>query len=736
MREILCLTTYPPRECGIASFSDDLIRSVRQKFGDSYSMRVCAVESDQEQHTYDGIVKYRLNTSEGAEFKTLTDTINQDQEIGLLLVEHEFGLFKAHEAEFLILLMEIKKPIILVFHTVLSAPEPALRDYVRQIATASQLVVVMTQTSARLLQEHYQIAADRIAVIPHGTHLVAHQDKKTLKKRYGVSGRRVLSTFGLLGAGKSIETTLDALPAIVVNNPTVLFLIIGKTHPSILKTEGEQYRAMLEAKVTTLGLSDHVRFVNAYLELPTLLEYLQLTDIYLFTSCDPNQAVSGTFVYALSCGCPIIATPIPHALELLSDRSGLIFDFKDSVQLAAATNRLLANESLRFRMRITGLQKIMATAWENSAIAHTQLFHQLIGDTQPLHYTLPPINTAQIRRMSQHFGIIQFSKGNRPDLETGYTLDDNARALTAMCEAFNYSGEEELKKYVRKYLDFITFCQQKDGSFLNYVDSDRVFTPQNGEVGLDDSNGRAICALGHFIAFGDAFPEPWIADAEQVIERALSHLHAIRSPRSIAFILKGLCDSASKNPTPAVLALIRLLADQLVLNYRQHACGDWAWFEASMTYDNSVLPEALVYAYRTIGGETYKQVAKESFDFLLTRIFTGDHIEVVSNDGWLLKGEKSSRYGEQPIDVASTVMALSTFYDVFRDPVYLSRRHDAFDWFLGKNHLHQIIYNPATGGCYDGLEQHNVNLNQGAESTVSYLMARLAMERHAQPRLS
>lgn len=727
MKEVLCLTTYPPRECGIATFSDDLIQSILQKFGESYSLKVCAIESKSEQHSYPDIVKYKLNTSETSEFKVLANTINDDQEITLLLIEHEFGLFKENDDEFLTMLKNLKKPVILVFHTVLSLPQDALREYVRQMAAACSKVVVMTKTSSLILQQQYQIEADTIIVIPHGTHLVAHQDKKTLKEKYSLSGRRVLSTFGLLSAGKSIETTLEALPSIIHNNPSILFLIIGKTHPSVVKEEGEKYREMLEVKVAQLNLGEHVRFVNAYLKRPVLLEYLQLTDIYLFTSSDPNQAVSGTFVYALSCGCPIIATPIPHALELLSDRSGVIFDFKDSAQLAKAANRLLANENLRSKMRIIGLQKIMATAWENSAIAHARLFQKIIGNSESLIYSAPPVNTSQIRRMSQHFGIIQFSKGNRPDLKTGYTLDDNARALTAACEAYNMTGEVSLKKHIRGYLNFIIYCQQEDGSFLNYVDSERNFTAQNDEVGLADSNGRAIYALGHFINYGNAFSKQLIVDAQQTLVKALPKLQEIRSPRSIAFILKGLSDYNLKKSDPDISALIRLLADRLIHYYQEQASPEWNWFEASLTYDNSVLPESLLYAYRSIGGEQYKKIAKESFDFLLNHIFTKDHIKVISNDGWLLKGSKNHGYGQQPIDVASVVMTLSTFYDMFRSPIYLTQRTNAFNWFLGKNHLHQIMYNPATGGCYDGLEEYNVNLNQGAESTICYLLARLTM---------
>ena len=321
MRKIICITTYPPRECGIATFAQDLIRAILSKFGDSYSIKICAVESDTEQHTYTEDVEYVLNTSDVSAYAALTRQLNENSEVKMVLVQHEFGLYAAQEEAFLQMLQQLLKPVILVFHTVLSQPSPALYRSVGRMMAACANLVVMTQNSREILLRDYQVDEDKITVIPHGTHLVSFRDKSKLKDFYQLSGRRVLSTFGLLSPGKSIETTLDALPAIVEANPSVIFLIIGKTHPGVLKQEGEKYRNFLEAKIKELHLEEYVLFINQYLELPVLLEYLQLTDVYLFTSSDPNQAVSGTFVYALSCGCPIIATPIPHALQLLSDDS-------------------------------------------------------------------------------------------------------------------------------------------------------------------------------------------------------------------------------------------------------------------------------------------------------------------------------------------------------------------------------------------------------------------------------
>lgn len=726
MRKIICVTTYPPRECGIATFSQDLIRAITHQFGKSYSVKICAVESDSEQHTYPSEVAYTLNTSTADSFATLTRQLNEDSETAILLIQHEFGLYLKQEEAFLQMLEQLNKPVVVVFHTVLSHPSAALRQYVDRMAIACIRLVVMTRNSARILQNEYGIKESKITIIPHGTHLVSFGDKKNLKDLYHVSNRRILSTFGLMSSGKSIETTLNALPAIVKENPSVLFLIIGKTHPGVLKSEGESYRLSLEAKVKELHLEPYVAFINEYVELPVLLDYLQLTDIYLFTSCDPNQAVSGTFVYALSCGCPIIATPIPHALELLSDDSGIIVDFKDSAQLAQAVNHLLADEDLRIKMGIIGLQKTAATAWQNAAIAYVELF-QRIGRSEELSYSLPPVDISHIHRMSGNEGITQFSKGNRPNYETGCTLDDTARALIVLCQAAIMGKGEKDGKYIKQYLDFIHFCQQLDGSFLNYVDRHGKFTAQNQETGLEDSNGRAVYALGYFISCSGYFSPSWQEEAIDMLQKAIPRFENIQSPRSMAYIIKGIYYYHLLHPSTRTEDIMEQLADKLMFFYRSTADGSWSWFENYVTYDNSILPEALLLAYLVIGRKEYKEIARKSFDFLLQNIFVDNRIRVVSNQGWLFKGKGSHSYGEQPIDVAGTVITLNLFHKVFKEDNYLRKQKDAFNWFLGNNHLHQIVYNPATGGCYDGLEKNNINLNQGAESSVCYLMARLTM---------
>jgi len=498
-----------------------------------------------------------------------------------------------------------------------------------------------------------------------------------------------------------------------------------------VKNDGEKYREMLEQKVKDLEVQNNVRFINKYLELPELLEYLQLTDIYVFTTNDPHQAVSGTFAYAMSCACPIISTPIPHAKEILTADTGIIFDFRNSGQLAESVNKLLNDDELRKHMSTNALQKIVSTAWENSAVAHAALFEKISGNKLKLQYNLPEINLEHLNQMTTDTGIIQFSKINQPDIDSGYTLDDNARALIAMCMYFKKTQDKNCLPQIKKYLDFIKLCQQSGGDFQNYLNQECKFTVQNKDVNLEDSNGRAIWALGYVISLIGILPASIISAADHIIEKAFLCIGVMHSTRAMAFSIKGIYFYHRTIKSPENVILIQTLANRMVQMYKHESDKQWEWFEGYLTYANSILPEAMVYAWSITGDNTYKEVAKTTFDFLLSKIFNENGIEVISNKNWLLKGHKQTSFGEQPIDVAYTIMTLNKFYEVFKEEDYRIKLVRAFNWFLGDNRLHQIIYNPCTGGCYDGLEEFNVNLNQGAESTASCLMARLTMENYA-----
>jgi len=730
--EILFIASYPPRECGIATYSQDLIKALNNKFDHSFDVKICALESDTERHAYSDRVRYIMNTDHPDSFIRLAKMINDNIAIQMVLIQHEFGFFEGKEDHFKQFLNALTKPIIIVFHTVLPNPNEALKLIVQQISSICKLIVVMTKAASKILSRDYDVSHKKTTVIPHGTHLVPHSDKELLKRKYNLSGKKVLATFGLLGSGKSIETTIDALPAIIEKNPDVLFLVIGKTHPSVVKQEGEKYRKTLEEKVETLHLQQFVHFINYFLPLHDLLEYLQLTDIYLFTSKNPNQAVSGTFSYAISCGCPIISTPIPHALEVLGNDAGMIIDFEQPQQLAKAVISLLENDQLRKDISSNGLHRMAPTAWENAAIAHAILFEKIGNRQISLTYNLPDINLNHIKKLTTDFGMIQFSKINQPDIDSGYTLDDNARAMIAMCQHFELTKEGTDLIYIKIYFNFIKYCLQSAGYFLNYVDKEKRFTEQNYSTNLADSNGRALWALGYLISMGNLLPKRLLADAELTMEKALFNVSKIHSTRAMAFIIKGLYYRSTKNKLVQDSSLIRSLANRLVQMYKHEADTEWQWFESYLTYANSILPEAMLCAWLVTGDPIYKTIAKSSFDFLLSKTFRNDNIKVISNKGWLQKGTESTLApigGEQPIDVAYAVLALGKFYNAFEEENYIHKMKTSFNWFLGSNHLYQIVYNPCTGGCYDGLEEHYVNLNQGAESTVSYLMARLTIEK-------
>jgi len=727
--EILFVTSYPPRECGIATYSQDLIKALNNKFSNSLSINVCALESDNENYSYPEEVKYILDTSLPLGYQKLAQSINQDEHIKIVFIQHEFGFFKAQEDAFLQFIYEIAKPIVLVFHTVLPHPDAILKIKVKAIASICKSVIVMTNTSSGILTRDYEVPQDKISVIAHGTHLVPHLSVKVLKKKYGLSHRKVLSTFGLLSSGKSIETTIDALPAIVEKCPEVTFLVLGKTHPEVKKHEGESYRESLEQKVKELNLQDHVIFINKYLALPELLEYLQLTDIYLFTTNDPNQAVSGTFAYAMSCACPIISTPIPHAKEVLNKDTGIIIDFKNSKQLADGVIKFLKDKPLRKSVSSNTLQYIISTAWENSAVAHAMLFNKISEDKIAIKYNIPDISLSHLKKMTTTTGMIQFSKINQPDINSGYTLDDNARAMVTMCMYFDLTGNKQYLKDIRKYLRFIKYCQQPDGGFLNYVDKDNKFSEQNQQVNLDDSNGRAVWALGFLVSLSGKLPEDITLVAEDIIEKSLFRMIKVRSPRAMAFAIKGLYYCQKGTNSQENIDLVQVFANRLVKLYKKESSEKWDWFEDSLTYANSILPEAMLYAWLMTKDQVYKDIAVSSFNFLLEQTFNENGIEVISNKNWLKKGQKAEHNGEQPIDVAYTIMTLKTFYDGLEKDEFREKMEIAFNWFLGKNRLNQIVYNPCTGGCYDGLENTHVNLNQGAESTISYLMARLTIEK-------
>lgn len=726
--EILMITSFPPRKCGIATYSQDLIKAIEDKYTTSFTIKVCALKKKNVELKYPRNVKYVLKTWLQEDYKRLALTINADKAIKIIYLQHEFGLYNGNLGDYILDFSDaLNKPIVITFHTVLAHPEEDRKSLIQKIAELSSQVIVMTHLSAEILKNEYKIPEEKIKIIAHGTHLIKPLN---LRESIPFKGKTILSTFGLISKGKGIETALDALPKIIAQFPDVLYLIIGKTHPEVIKKDGEIYRDYLHKKVKDLNIENNVVFINKYLALDVLLEYLRRTDLYFFTSKDPQQAVSGTLVYALSAACPVISTPIPHALELL-DGPGINFDFGNATQLADATILALSNPKMMKNMRLNALHRISPTAWQNAAIAHVDLVKTILKKKHfQLNYKIPEINLLHIKRMTTDFGMIQFAEISEPDLASGYTLDDNARALIAVAKHFELTGKFSDLPLINIYLKFILFCQQEDGTFLNYVTYNKHFFDKNKDENLEDANGRAIWALGEFLSLKQLLDFSLQAKVEKTFQKAIHAIHNLQSPRAIAFCIKGLYFYYHFKKEKATLQLITKLADNLVSKYRSVSNQDWQWYEDYLTYGNAVIPEAMQLAAECTNNELFKDIAHKTFEFLLETTFGDEKIKVISNQGWYHKGKDKNHFGEQPIEVAYTILALDTFVSANKNNEYLDKIKIAFNWFIGENHLHQIIYNPVTGGCYDGLEEHHVNLNQGAESTLSYLLARLSIEKY------
>ncbi|WP_372767132.1 glycosyltransferase [Lutibacter sp.] len=724
--KVVFVSSFPPTQCGIATFTQDLMTAINNSFNQTIKCVVCNLT---DKPIISSIIPFSLNPKIKEEYKSTALRINNDTSVKLVHIQHEFGLFGGEYGNYLLDFLEnINKPVVFTFHSVIPNPDMGLKTFVKMLASYANIIFVMTKKSKNILTEQYQISEEIIDYTPHGTHVVNYENPSEAKRKFNLENRSILSTFGLLSPGKSIETAIKAMPEIIKHTPDVLYLIIGKTHPNTIKNNIDEYRNYLESLVLELNLNNNIRFIDRYLETSELLEYLKATDIYLFTSKDPNQAVSGTFVYALSCACPIIATSIPHTKELLANNTGILYDIGNYEQLADATKQLLSNGDLRKSMAFAAYEKTRESSWENVAIKHANTYWELIDENNAIHYNYPPIKLDHLKKMTTNVGIIQFSKISEPDSTSGYTLDDNARALIAMCLHYQLYGEQESLYYLTKYLNFIQRCQTSSGTFVNYIDENNHEHIKNNYINLEDSNARAIWALGTVISSKAYLPKEIIDLATFCFMDSLPWVKNILSPRSIGFVVKGLYLYYGVTKDRRIAFVIEKLVKNLITDYDESSTVDWKWFENYMTYANSILSEALLYSYLITGKQVHKKIAIESFDFLLSKMFVNDQFRTISNKGWCQKGVEPNQYGEQPIDVSYAVLTLDLFYKTCNDSRYEVLKEKAFSWFLGKNHLHQMMYNSITGGCHDGLEKSNVNLNQGAESTICYLMARLAME--------
>jgi len=726
---ILYMCTYPPRECGIATFSKDLTTAIDRKFAHSIKSKILAMNNDLTNiYNYPEDVIFQISDADIQEYINIAKKINMADKIKLVNIQHEFGIFGGEYGSYLIAFLEIiEKPVIITFHSILPKPDDKMKKIVQTLAEKSECMIVMSKIAANILREVYGIKTG-IEIVPHGIPTVSFSHPTTEKTRMGYKDRIILSSFGMINPGKGYEHVIDALPKVIAKFPNILYLIVGETHPVVRRREGEQYRNFLEKKVKKLKLENNVKFYNKYVKLKEIVQYLQATDIYISSNTDPNQVTSGTLSYAAGTGRAVVSTPFLHAKELVTPDIGELVKFGDSESFANAIIKVLSHPKLKSDMERNAYAKTRNMTWDNVALAYMEIFKKHVGMFEEFGIKIPSVKLNHVIKLTDDFGMIQFANNTHPDISSGYALDDNARAMIVCCMHYNTFKDSSKLSLIKEYMNFISHTQQSDGRFFNFVNHARDI---DLEQWSDDPHGRALWSLG-FLINTPGIPNDMKANAEQMFKKALPIVDNIRSPRAVAFNILGLYFYNKAKPDVENTQKIKELADYLVKLYNNCSSDKWHWFEGYLTYSNSKLPEALFYSYLATKEKKYLDVAQKTLDFLSSITFDDGIFAPIGQNGWYMKNGQKAHFDQQPVDTASMVQTLLLANKITNKSSYLKDAVKAFQWFLGRNCLNRIVYDESTGGCHDGIGESAINLNQSAESTISYLIARLSLYKNNQ----
>jgi len=720
---ICFLSNFPPKECGIATFTKDLVLSMNKRFNPILKSRVIAINGEEDFYNYNNKVVMQLNKEDIEDYITTAKKINDSNDIKLICIQHEFGIFGGEYGSHLIHFLEkVKKPVVVTFHSVLPEPDETRKRIVKLIASRSAAIIVMANSAIDILNRDYNIEKSKIHLVYHGIPDVAFSSNNYFKKKLKLDDKIVLSTFGLLSRGKGIEYMIKSLPPLIEKYPNLLYLVIGQTHPVIRREEGEEYRNQLVALVDKLGLKNNVKFYNKYLSLQEIIQHLLASDIYVCTNLDKNQIVSGTLSYALGCGRAVISTPSIYAEEILSDERGLLTKFKNPESFTKAIDTILSDKELKKELERRAYSSSRQMTWQNVASRYLSVFNNVVRLREETTKKYPTINLNHLRNLTDNFGCIQFAKDTTPDKSSGYTLDDNARALITTTLYDSLFNTKQSLNLTETYLNFIEHTQDENGNFKNNFDNENeTLNPYS-----EDAFGRAIWALGY--AINKSNDELIIKKAKDLFEKSYEKIDGLVSPRAKAFSILGLCYYHKKYENNKNILEIKKLADSLVDSYERESSEDWHWFEESLTYSNSKLPEALFLAYDITSEKKYLEIAEKTLNFLSEIVFIDDELLPIGQEGWFNKNGERALFDQQPVDASSMVQTYLLAYLITENKHYHEKAVLSFNWFLGRNYLKQMVYNETTGGCYDGLSKDNLNLNQGAESTISYLLARLMLE--------
>jgi glycosyltransferase involved in cell wall biosynthesis len=737
---IAVVGNYLPRQCGIATFTTDLCDAISAEYGSARLFAVPVNDTDSG-YVYPDRVRLALQQDDLSSYERAADFLNFTN-FDLVCLQHEYGIFGGPAGcHILGLLRRLKMPVITTLHTVLREPNPDQRRVMEEIAELSDRLIVMSQLSSQFLQEIFKVPGSKIDMVPHGVPDLPFLDPNFYKDRFGVEGKAVLLTFGLLSPNKGIENVIKALPEILASHKNVVYIIAGATHPHILRREGDVYRSYLQDLAREMGVESQVLFHNGFVSPEEMVGFIGAADIYITPYRHEAQVVSGTLAYALGAGKAIISTPYWHAIELLDDRRGALVPFQDSDAIARKAVELLDTPAIRHAMRKRAYKYARGMVWKSAAQGYMASFAQARSDRarQPRALftdgsagtylnQLPPLNLDHLHRLTDDTGMLQHATFTVPNYSEGYSIDDNARALILAVLVEQLGGPEaaEIKNLAPRYLAFLGHAFNPENlRFRNFLTYERKWTEA---AGSEDSHGRALWALGTVL--GRSKNQALRGAAGRLFEEAVPAVVSFTSPRAWAFALLGIQDYLDAFPGDRQAQHARSqLATRLLDIYASNQSPGWNWFEDVVAYSNARLPQAVLIAGQRISDNVMVSAALGALNWLCEtqRSPEKGHFVPIGSQGFYRKGREKARFDQQPVEAGGAVSACLEAYRATGDDCWRKEAWCAFNWFLGNNDLQVALYDPTTGGCRDGLHPERVNENQGAESTLAFLMALVEM---------
>jgi glycosyltransferase involved in cell wall biosynthesis len=727
--------TYPPQKCGIGTFTNNLLKSIAENLGYENlfpNISVIAMSDMEQDYNYPSEVTMVVNRDNQRDYLSAAKYINYNN-FDACIIEHEFGIFGGESGVYILSLVNrIEIPLMVTFHTVIKEPTHIQKVIVQELAKKSHKIIVMSNRAVEFLLNIYNIPEDKILIIEHGVPVSKGFRTEAIRKKFNFGDNTVLFTFGLLSRNKGIETVIKALPKIVDKYKNILYIVLGNTHPSVLRHDGEEYREYLLRLVKENKLEKHVYFYKNFIPEDQLMEYLYAIDIYITPYLNEAQITSGTLSYAIGAGTAVISTPYWHAQELLSEGRGLLFDFHDHEQLSNIILDLFDNRHKIETLRETAYEYGQKLRWPKIGAKYLKVLHEAINGfsfsrkekqtiLDPL--LLPDFTLEHIKKLTDDTGIVQHAKYGIPNLKEGYCLDDNSRALLMSSMAFDTRKSTESLELMPVYLSYIHYMQNDNGTFRNFLSFNRNFLD---EVGSEDSFGRTIWALGYTICYSpnDSYHQISL----DTFHKSVPYFTELRHIRGIANTILGLSYYLRFFPdNDNMKNIFRNLSDKLINIYEKEKSADWHWFENILTYDNAIIPLSLFHSFEILKDERILKIAKESSDFLDNMTLGSGHLSPVGNNGWFPKGGKCAGFAQQSIDVMGMVLLFFKAYQITKDKPYLDKMFTSYMWYLGKNDLNTPVYDFKSGGCNDGLEDYGVNKNKGAESSLAYIISHLTV---------